>query len=227
MAAAASFPSRGARNPAGLAAVVGLHGVLVWALLQTLGQRWVDLELPPLAVDILEPTPQPPPPPPPQLDVPPPTLPPPPSYVPPPEIRVRPPPAPPPAITVQRTVPPPAPVVVARPAPAPAPAAPPSPPADLSRPAQLEASQCQRPEYPLAALRAEATGTTRIRFGVDARGRVTDARVLQRSGYSREHRLLDSAAVDTLGRCRFSPGLDASGRPVGGYATVEYVWTLQ
>lgn len=213
--------------------VVGLHGVLVWTLLQTLGQRWVDLELPPLAVDILKPTPQPPPPPPPTLDVPPPALPPPPSYVPLPEIRVRPPPVRPPAITVQRTAPPPAPAVIAAPAPAPAPApvaapaAPPSPPPDLSRPAQLEASQCARPAYPRAALRSEATGTTRIRFRVDAGGRVTDARVLQHSGPSREHRLLDRAAVETLGRCRFSAGLDSRGRPVGGFATVEYVWTLQ
>ncbi|MBK1689391.1 energy transducer TonB [Rubrivivax gelatinosus] len=228
MAVAVPFPSRRARHPAGLAVVAGLHGVLVWMLVQSLGHRGVDLEPPPLAVDILEPPP-PPPPPPPVLDVAPAALPPPPSFVPPPEIRVRPPPLPPPAITVQRSAPPPTPVVVApaAPAPVPAPAAPPSAPADLSRPARLEVSQCTRPAYPRAALRSEATGTTRIRFRVDAGGRVIDARVLQRSGPSREHGLLDRAAVDTLGRCRFSAGLDARGRPVGGFATVEYVWTLQ
>lgn len=233
---AADFGQRPARHPAGLAAVVALHGVLVWGLLQTLGQRWVDLDLPPLAVDILEPPPAPPPPPAPQLEVP--VLqPPPPSYVPPPEIRIRPPPVPPPpTITVQPVAPPPAPVAIAPPAPAPAPVAPPTPPApppapapppDLSRPARLEASRCTRPEYPRAALRVEATGTTRIRFQVDAAGQVIDARVLQRSGPSREHRLMDRAAVDALGRCRFTGGLDARGRAVGGFATVDYVWKLE
>ena len=58
-------------------------------------------------------------------------------------------------------------------------------------------------------------------------GRVIDARVLKRSGPLREHRLLDSAAVDALSRCGFSGGLDARGRPTGGFATVNYAWTLE
>jgi hypothetical protein len=59
MAVAVPFPSRRARHPAGLAAVAGLHGVLVWMLVQSLGHRGVDPALPPLAVDILEPSPPP------------------------------------------------------------------------------------------------------------------------------------------------------------------------
>ena len=240
-----------ARNAAGLGVVVALHIVLVWVLLQTLGRRLIAIDLQPLVVDLLRPPKAPPPAPPPPLEWP--VLqPPPPSFVPPPEIRIRPPPVPLPTIRVQRAAPPPAPVAIAPP-PAPAPPAPappvaapaappappppkplppppppaPAPPPDQSRPARLAASRCDRPEYPPAATRAEVTGTTRIRFQVDAAGRVIDARVLKRSGPLREHRLLDSAAVDALSRCGFSGGLDARGRPTGGFATVNYAWTLE
>jgi len=236
-----------ARNATGLGLVVVLHILLLWLLLQTMGVRVIDIDLPPLVVDVLRPPEAPPPAPPPPLDLP--VLqPPPPSFVPPPEVRIRPPPVPLPTIRVQRVVPPPAPVAIAPPPapvpPAPAPPAPappvaappappppkpppPAPPPDRSRPAQLAASQCTQPEYPRAATRAEVTGTTRIRFQVDATGRVIDARVLKRSGPRREHRLLDRAAVDSLSRCGFSGGLDARGRPTGGFATVDYVWTLE
>jgi protein TonB len=88
-------------------------------------------------------------------------------------------------------------------------------------------SQCARPEYPAAAAREEATGTTRLRFKVDAAGRVVAAEVLGRSGPSAAHRLLDRSATQALSNCRFEPGRDRQGRPLGGYATVEYVWRLQ
>ena len=237
-----------ARHATGLGVVVVLHVVLAWTLLQTMGHRVIDIDLPPLVVDVLRPPEAPPPAPPPPLEVP--VLqPPPPSFVPPPEVRIRPPPLPPPTIRVQKVAPPPAPVTIAPP-PAPAPPAPappvaapaalpappsppkpkpppPAPPPDQSRPAKLAASQCTRPVYPSRAARAEVTGTTRIRFQVDATGRVIDARVVKRSGPLREHRLLDRAAVEALSQCGFSVGLDARGRPTGGFATVDYVWSLE
>jgi hypothetical protein len=37
---------------------------------------------------------------------------------------------------------------------------------------------------------------------------------------------MDRAAIAALSQCRFSPGTDARGRPVGGQTTVEYVWRL-
>ena len=49
-------------------------------------------------------------------------------------------------------------------------------------------------------------------------------RVVRRVG--REHRLLDRSAVDALGACKFKPGVDESGKPVGAFANVEYVWKL-
>jgi protein TonB len=100
------------------------------------------------------------------------------------------------------------------------------PPAVTARAPVIQVANCARPEYPAMAARAEATGTTRIAFTVDATGRVAGAQILQSAGASREHKLLDRAAVDALSKCPFQPGLDAGGHPVGGSATVEYAWTL-
>ncbi len=220
------------RRLAGLSLVVLLHLALGWALVNGLARRVIDIVQAPVQVDLLKEHDRPPlPPPPPPLDVP--EYVPPPSFVPPPEVRVQPPPAPAPVITTT-VVPPPAAPVHLEPAPAvvpapvaPAPPAPPRPPPDLSRPARIDVSQCSRPEYPPAARRAEASGTTRLRFRVDASGRVVAAEVLEHSGYSGAHRQLDRAAVDALSGCHFEPGRNRQGQPVGGYATVEYVWRIE
>ncbi len=87
------------------------------------------------------------------------------------------------------------------------------------------ASQC-RPEYPAAAARAGTTGVSRIRFSVDAAGKVTNALMLASSGPTREHRLLDKAAADALQHCPITVGTDDTGRPVGTTTDVEYVWRL-
>ncbi len=87
-------------------------------------------------------------------------------------------------------------------------------------------SSCAKPEFPPAAARAEATGTTRIKFTVDAEGKVSKFEIERSSGATREHRQLDKAAADALSLCRFKPGIDAEGKPVGGIANVEYVWKL-
>ena len=96
-------------------------------------------------------------------------------------------------------------------------------------PAIADASTCAPTEddYPRAALRAEATGTTVVRFTVDGTGRLAKAEVVRSAGSSREHRLLDQTALRKLGECRFTPGRDAQGQPVGGSFEVEYVWRLQ
>ncbi len=90
----------------------------------------------------------------------------------------------------------------------------------------IDVSHCDRPDYPVAAARAGATGTTVVAFAVDALGHVSGAQVLRSAGPSREHKLLDRAAVDALGKCAFKAGVDESGQPVGGNASVEYAWTL-
>ncbi|MBI5719124.1 MAG: TonB family protein [Burkholderiales bacterium] len=92
--------------------------------------------------------------------------------------------------------------------------------------ARLEAGTCDKPDYPTAALRAEATGTSRIRFTVDASGMMTRAEVERSAGPTREHRMLDQAAIGALSKCRFKPGLDKQGQAAGGVAVVEYVWKI-
>ncbi len=210
----------------GLTAVVLLHILLAWALINGMASRVVEVIKGPIQTKIIEEV-KPPPPPEENLPPPPKMAAPPPSYMPPPEVHIATP-APAPTITVTREAPPPAPVRIAPP-PSQAPAAPVAPPAPKPRavPARIDVSSCEKPEYPAAALRAEATGTTKIKFTVDATGAVSKAEVEQSAGVTREHRLLDRAAVDALSKCRFKPGVDEAGKPVGGSTVVEYVWKLE
>ena len=96
-----------------------------------------------------------------------------------------------------------------------------------ARPAVLNAAAAScRPDYPAAAQRTGATGVSRIRFTVDALGRIGSAQILQTSGPTHEHRLMDRAAADALAHCPVTVGTDESGHAVGGTADVDYVWTL-
>lgn len=218
------------RNPSkhltGFMVVVVLHIILGWALLNGLGRAVVEVVKGSIETKIIEEVKPPPPPPPENLPPPPKNAPPPPSFVPPPEVQIaNPPPAP--QITVTREAPPPAPPVSIAPPPSPVPA-PPAPVARAAVSASINVAGCEKPEYPAAAMRAEATGTTRIKFTLDAGGKVTGSEILKPSGSSREHRLLDRAAMDALSKCPGRPGTDETGKPVGGSTTVvEYVWKLE
>ena len=222
------------RNPGkhmtGFAVVVLLHLLLGWALVNGLARKMVEVIKGPIETKIIEEVKPPPPPPPDNLPPPPKTAPPPPSFVPPPEVQIANQ-APAPTITTTQVAPPPAPVAIA-PAPAPVPVPAPPPPAPAPPPARpavaakIDVASCEKPEYPAAAARAEATGITKIRFVVDATGAVSKAEVERAAGSSREHRLLDRTAVDALSKCRFKPGTDEQGKPVGGTTVVDYVWKL-
>lgn len=209
----------------GIGIVVLMHILLGWALVSGLARKVVEVIKNPIETKIIEET-KPPPPPPENLPPPPKLAPPPPSFVPPPEVVVAQPPTPAPTITTTTVAPPPAPVTIA---PAPAPAAPPAPPAPApvaAQPAIGNVSSC-KPEYPAAAQRAETTGTTSIRFTVDASGKLSNAEVVRSSGASREHRLLDRTALSALSSCTFRAGRDTNGNPVGASFTVDYVWKLE
>lgn len=82
-------------------------------------------------------------------------------------------------------------------------------------------------DYPAAAVRADATGTTKVRFTVGADGRVTGAEVVKSSGPSREHKQMDRVALAKLSECKFVPGADETGKPTGGTTEVDYVWKLE
>ncbi len=237
----------GGRHATGFAIVVALHLLLGWAMMTGLAQRMVEVIKAPIVTKIIEEVKPPPPPPPENLPPPPKFAPPPPAYVPPPEVQVQPPPTPQPTITTVQTPPPPAPVTIAPPPPpAPAPpappAAPPAPPAPpppappppappraVARPAIADVKSCAptSDDYPPAAVRAEATGTTVVRFNVSADGKMTGAEVVRSSGPSREHKLMDRVAVSKLSECSFKAGQDQNGAPMGGTFNVEYVWKLE
>jgi len=216
------------RHVVGIGVVLLLHVLLGWALVSGLAQRMVEVIRSPLETKIIEETKPPPPPPPENLPPPPKFAPPPPSFVPPPEVNVAPPPTPQPTITTTQVAPPPAPVTIAPP---PAPLAPPAPPAPArvaARPAIANVQACAPTgdDYPAAANRAEATGTTRVRFNVGPDGKLAGAEVARSAGPSREHKLLDRVALAKLSECQFRAGTDENGRPVGASFEVEYVWKL-
>ena len=95
------------------------------------------------------------------------------------------------------------------------------------RPARVyvDAPQCQ-PLYPEAARRMHVAGTTRLRFTVDAGGRVVDVRVLRSSGQMPQNFLLDRTASEALSHCPAAFGIDESGHPAGGTADIDYIWQL-
>ena len=199
-------PADGSRRLAGLAVVVLLHVVLIYALVNGLARKIVEVIKPPLMAKLIEdvkapPPDKPPPPPPPKL------APPPPAYIPPPEVVVQlPPPA---AATITATT-------DVKPAEIPRPVA-------ARTPAVIDPNTaCAKPEYPPAALRAEQTGIVALSFLIDVDGRVLESKVERSSGY----RALDEAARRALGRCRFRAAT-LGGRPEQSWARIEYEWRIQ
>jgi protein TonB len=76
---------------------------------------------------------------------------------------------------------------------------------------EVDADACGRSiAYPPDAERAGIEGKVRLRVALDARGRVSSARVLRGLGHG-----LDEAAVEALThRCRFTPAIANDGRAV-------------
>ena len=217
------------RHVVGIGIVLALHLLLGWALVNGLAQRMIDVIKAPIETKIIEEVKPPEPPPPENLPPPPKFAPPPPSFVPPPEVNVNPPPTPAPTITTTTVAPPPQAVTIT---PA-APIAPPAPPAPTAprvgaKPAIANVQECapKGSDYPAAAVRAEATGTSKIRFSIGADGKMVGSEVVKSAGPSREHKLLDRLAVTKLSECNFKPGTDENGKAVGASFDVDYVWKL-
>jgi protein TonB len=206
----------------GVAGVVVLHAVLLWAIQAGL-HRTVAQKLPTVVQAILleEKRPEPPPPPPPAPKPPPVTPPanvPPPAYVPPAEVPA--PVAPAKAIAAVSSSP-------APPNPAPVVAVPPSAPAPAAAPpartvAGVNMAQCDKPEYPSASKRLEEEGTVALRFLVGVDGKVIQSDIEKSSGYKR----LDEAARAGLSRCQFRPAT-VDGKPEQSWTTIRYVWRLE
>lgn len=79
---------------------------------------------------------------------------------------------------------------------------------------------CLEEPYPLAAARAGVAGTTILAFSLDADGYLEGTMLIQSAGSSREHKLLDAAAVRKLWSCTFP-------RPDEPGAIVQATYTWQ
>ena len=161
------------RRFGGIAVVLLLHIVLIYALINGLATKVVQVIQHPIETKIIEPVKPPPPPPLPTVQLPPPKFaPPPPPFVPPPEVPVQAPPVQ--TITHQA-----APVVSA-------PMAPPAPPAPVKAPSTAVGIVCPNSEqiqssmaYPPEARDNNITGDVVIEFVVDPQGHITSERVAQ------------------------------------------------
>ena len=201
------------RHAVGIALVVVLHLLLLWAIQSGMSQE-VKRKMQVVA-DVLLLTsdaPKPPPPPPPKSAPPP----------------RNPPPAAVPAIETPVVMPPSANAVTVAPSPPTpvTPAAPAAPVAPRSEPvrtaAVVNAAQCEKPEYPSASRRMEEEGTVHLRFLVGVDGKVIQSEVEKSSGFKR----LDEAARAGLSRCQFRPAM-VDGRPEQAWASMRYTWRLE
>jgi periplasmic protein TonB len=211
-------PSTSLRKLAGIAAVVALHGALIYALLsglavktiatlqQPIMARLIPEAKPPVPPEIKHEAPKPPPRPQPVEHR---------VHVPVPEIKAT---SAAPAVLAAVVNTPAPPVSVPEPVP---PAAPPAAPVRTA--ATVDASQdCQAPEYPDRSRDAEEEGTVTLRLLIEPDGHVSSSAIGVSSGHAR----LDEAAREALSRCLFKPGT-VDGKPQQSWATLKYVWKLQ
>ena len=82
---------------------------------------------------------------------------------------------------------------------------------------------CEPLEYPVAALRAEATGRTVISFTVSDDGFIVQPEVKASSGRKREHKLLDFVALQHVRSCKLA---SSASMPPGEYSH-EFVWVIR
>jgi protein TonB len=203
-------PHDSGRRFTGMVVVLVLHVLLVYGLLNGLARKVVQVITDPLETKIIEevkpPPDKPPPPPPPKF------APPPPPYIPPPEVQVQLPASVSQFAITQVTSSKPPPVVAAVPA-----------VKHITRSAAIvNASACDKPEYPAAALRAQEDGVVTLGFLIDVDGKVLESKVEK----STATRRLDEAARKALGLCKFQPAL-VDGKPEKSWARIEYEWRIE
>jgi periplasmic protein TonB len=82
------------------------------------------------------------------------------------------------------------------------------------------------PKYPKAALQAEVTGTTGLAMLVNEAGRVTRVRIVESSGDTPVHKLLDLVTTTAIWDCPFTAGT-LDGQPSTMWARIQYVWRIE
>lgn len=194
-------PTGTKRKLIGIASVIVIHVLVIYALINGLARKIVEVIQPPLETKIImeakmedkSPTP-----PPPHIVV----LSPP--YVPLPEVPVQLPP-----VEPQNTI-----VAVS---------ITPTPVQHYVQQAAIaNANDCDKPEYPAASLQAGEAGVVRLQFLIGIDGKVLESKIIRTSGYRR----LDEVARKALELCKFKPAM-VDGRPEQSWASLEYAWTLE
>ncbi len=189
------------RHAIGIAFVVLVHALVIWAMLAGLGRKAIEVIKKPLTATIIQEVKLPPPPPPPpkkiietpkvQQPVQ--------TYVPPPDIPV-PTTTEAPVITAVTPTPPTQPHVIAPPVVAPPPPPPPKP--AVRRGAQLTVVEREDPTYPREAIRAGVTkGTVTARLLIDEKGNVTEVQIVS----SDPPRVFDREVKRALALWKFKP----------------------
>jgi TonB family protein len=89
-------------------------------------------------------------------------------------------------------------------------------------PAKLLVSpkSCATPKWPAEARRYEIEGISLLTFRISPEGNVEDAQVVQSSGWE----ILDSAAIESLVKCQFQPGLEEAEH--NDIFPIQFVWTM-
>ncbi|MDE1149489.1 MAG: TonB family protein [Azospirillaceae bacterium] len=202
----------------GIVATVLIQAGLVYALVNGLANKVVEVVKGPVETKIIEEIkpdtpPPPPPPPPPHVDVQPPP------FQPEVEVQIDNPPPPPIAVTTSTRPPTPTPPTQA----VVAPAAPPAPPAVNVK---LDTSTFQRyqPEYPQASIRLSEEGRVEFSAYCDADGRITEAKILKTSGSER----LDNAVLKQAAAGRWKcTSAQQDGKAVPAWGNFAYRFQLK
>ncbi len=204
------------RNYAGIAVVILLHVVLIYALVNGLAQKVIDVIQQPVETQIIKEIPpvvkKPEPPKIEKKTPPPPKVVPPPTFVPKLEVKV--------AVTA-------APVIAVTEAPPPpAPVAPPPPPAPAPAPVHTAASTsarsgCSAPQYPTESQENGESGAVTLGLLIGVDGKVVDSKIEKTSGF----KSLDRAAQKALSLCTFKPAT-TDGKPEQSWTKMQYVWKL-
>jgi protein TonB len=205
------------RNYSGIAVVLLLHVALIYALVNGLAQKVIEVIQQPVETQIIKEIP------PPVIKKPEPPkiikkaeLPPPPKVEPPPVFR--------PKVEVKVAVASVAAVAVTEAPPPPKPVAP--PPAPEPAPVHTAVSTgarsgCAPPQYPADAQENGEQGTVRLALLIGTDGKVVDTKVEKSSG----SKSLDRAAQKALSLCTFKPAT-TDGKPVQDWGHLSYVWNL-
>ncbi|WP_284615404.1 TonB family protein [Aquabacterium humicola] len=83
----------------------------------------------------------------------------------------------------------------------------------------LQPTGCRTLAYPAIAMAARAQGTTGVGFSIGPDGKVNKAVIVRPAGATREHRLLDRAAVEHLASCTFPVPAEPQ-----RMVRIDYVW---